>query len=117
MREGTEKAVNGGALPAWFGRGGQLKCAALNGEGGIGRNDIDVVGRDLSPILNLLDGHLRIQVLKDSGIQAVVCLVATDDEAYTYNKRVNRLAIIQEHRMILTALQKGVSEERLARAS
>ncbi len=46
----------------------------------------------------------------------MVCLVATDDEAYTYNKRVNRLAIIQEHRMILTALQKGVSEERLARA-
>jgi hypothetical protein len=37
-------------------------------------------------------------------------------EAYTYNKRVNRIAIIQEHKMILTALQKGVPEERLARA-
>jgi ParB-like chromosome segregation protein Spo0J len=77
-----------------------------------------VVARDVEDpeVFHLLDGHLRIQVLKDSGIQAVVCLVATDDEAYTYNKRVNRLAIIQEHRMILTALQKGVSEERLARA-
>jgi hypothetical protein len=45
-----------------------------------------------------------------------VCLVATDDEAFTYNKRVNRLAIIQEHKMIMTAIEKGVPEERLARA-
>jgi len=45
-----------------------------------------------------------------------VCLVATDDEAFTYNKRLNRIAIIQEHRMILNVVRKGVSEERLARA-
>ena len=45
-----------------------------------------------------------------------MCLVATDDEAFTYNKRVNRLAIIQEHKMIMTAIAKGVPEERLARA-
>jgi hypothetical protein len=64
----------------------------------------------------LLDGHIRIEVLKEQGISAVVCLVATDDEAYTYNRRINRLAIIQEHRMILTAIEKGVPEERLARA-
>jgi hypothetical protein len=42
--------------------------------------------------------------------------VATDDEAITYNKRISRMAIIQEHKMILKALEKGVSEERLARA-
>lgn len=65
---------------------------------------------------HLLDGHLRIQILKEQGIGAVVCLVSTDDEAYTYNKRVNRLAIIQEHKMILKAIEKGVPEERLARA-
>lgn len=65
---------------------------------------------------HLLDGHLRIEVLKELGIEAVVCLISTDDEAYTYNKRINRLAIIQEHRMILTAIDRGVSEERLARA-
>ncbi len=65
---------------------------------------------------HLLDGHLRIEVLKDDGISAVVCLISTEDEAYTYNKRVNRLAIIQEHRMIMTAIERGVSEERLARA-
>jgi hypothetical protein len=52
---------------------------------------------------HLLDGHLRIEVLKDEGISAVVCLISTEDEAYTYNKRINRLAIIQEHRMIMTA--------------
>src|SRR6202035_4215395 len=34
----------------------------------------------------LLDGHLRIDVLKDLGETVVVCLVSTDDEAFTYNK-------------------------------
>lgn len=77
-----------------------------------------VVARDAKDpnLFHLLDGHLRVQICKDEGIQALVCLVATDDEAFTYNKRVNRLAIIQEHRMILTAIEKGVPEERLARA-
>src|SRR5205085_739447 len=64
----------------------------------------------------LLDGHLRIDVLKDMGETEVTCLVSTDDEAFTYNKRVNRLAIIQEHRMILKAVQRGVPEDRIARA-
>jgi hypothetical protein len=40
-------------------------------------------------------------VLKDRG--SALCLICTDDEVYTYNKRTNRLAIIQEHRMIITA--------------
>ena len=31
------------------------------------------------------------------GETEVTCLISTDDEAFTYNKRVNRLAIIQEH--------------------
>ncbi len=64
----------------------------------------------------LLEGHLRIDVLKDLGHTDVVCLVSTDDEAFTYNKRVNRLAIIQEHKMILKAIERGVSEERIAKA-
>lgn len=65
---------------------------------------------------HLLDGHIRIDALRSQGETEVVCLVATDDEAFTYNKRVSRIAIIQEHRMILNAIRKGVSEERLARA-
>ena len=64
----------------------------------------------------LLDGHLRIDVLKGMGETDVVCLVSTDDEAFTYNKRVNRIAMIQEHRMILKAVERGVSEERIAKS-
>lgn len=64
----------------------------------------------------LLDGHLRIDVLKDMGETDVTCLISTDDEAFTYNKRVNRLAIIQEHKMILKAVERGVPEDRIAKA-
>jgi len=64
----------------------------------------------------LLDGHLRIMALKELGIEHVSCLISTDDEAYTYNKYINRLSAIQEHRMIVKALQSGVSEEKLASA-
>ena len=32
----------------------------------------------------LLDGHVRLQVLKDLGQTHAPCLIATDDEAYTY---------------------------------
>jgi hypothetical protein len=33
-------------------------------------------------------------------------LIADDDEAFTYNKRVNRLATIQEHYMIVKAIER-----------
>lgn len=65
---------------------------------------------------NLLEGHVRLAILLERGETEVVCLVALEDEAFTYNKRVSRMATIQEHRMILNAVKKGVSEERLARA-
>jgi ParB-like chromosome segregation protein Spo0J len=64
----------------------------------------------------LLDGHLRIMALKELGVERVSCLISTDDETYTYNKYINRLSAIQEHRMIVKAVQSGVSEEKLARA-
>jgi ParB-like chromosome segregation protein Spo0J len=64
----------------------------------------------------LLDGHVRLAILKDLGQLDTRCLVAADDEAFTYNKRVNRLATVQEHFMIVRALERGVSEEKLARA-
>jgi ParB-like chromosome segregation protein Spo0J len=64
----------------------------------------------------LLDGHVRLAILKDLGQAETRCLVAADDEAFTYNKRVNRLATVQEHFMIVRALERGVSEEKLARA-
>lgn len=36
-------------------------------------------------------------------------------KSFTYNKRVNRLATIHEHHMIVRALERGVPEEKLAR--
>jgi len=64
----------------------------------------------------LLDGHVRMVVLRDLGHDTAPCLMATDDEAYTYNNRVNRLSTIQEHLMIRRAVDRGVSPERLAKA-
>jgi hypothetical protein len=64
----------------------------------------------------LLDGHLRVAALKELGKREVTCLLSSDDEAYTFNKHTNRLPPIQENRMICRALERGVSEEKLAKA-
>ena len=86
--------------------------------GDVGIIEPPVVARDPTDAgkFLLLDGHLRLEVLKDMGETNVVCLVSTDDEAFTYNKRVNRLAIIQEHKMVLKAVERGVPEQRIAKA-
>ncbi len=62
----------------------------------------------------LLDGHLRFEALKALGVVDAICIVATDDEGFTYNRQVNRVSAIQEHRMILAAINKRVSAERIA---
>jgi ParB-like chromosome segregation protein Spo0J len=72
-------------------------------------------GKDAGPYM-LVDGHLRHAALLDLGKRETSCLIADDDEAFTYNKRVNRLATIQEHYMIVKAIERGVSEEKLAKA-
>ncbi|MHB1958098.1 MAG: plasmid partitioning protein RepB C-terminal domain-containing protein [Acidobacteriaceae bacterium] len=65
----------------------------------------------------LLDGALRFDILKTQAPGTEVrCLLATDDESYNYNKRVNYLPPIAEHSMILKALANGVTEERIAEA-
>jgi ParB-like chromosome segregation protein Spo0J len=64
----------------------------------------------------LLDGHMRHAALTDIAAKEVRCLIAEDDEAYTYNKRINRLATVQEHFMIVRAIDQGVSEDKLAKA-
>lgn len=64
----------------------------------------------------LLDGHLRLEALRAMGADTVVCLVSTDDEAFTYNKHISRLSPIQEHRMILEAIKRGVPESKIAQA-
>ena len=42
--------------------------------------------------------------------------MSKDDEAFTYNKHVNRLSNVQEHKMIVKAIERGVTPERLAKA-
>jgi ParB-like chromosome segregation protein Spo0J len=64
----------------------------------------------------LLDGHIRLIALQELNRSEVPCLVATDDESYTYNSRINRLSSIQEHYMIRRAIKRGVTPERLAKA-
>lgn len=64
----------------------------------------------------LLDGHLRLVALRELGRAEAMCLVATDDEAYTYNNRLNRLASVQEHLMIGRAIERGVPPLLLAKA-
>jgi hypothetical protein len=64
----------------------------------------------------LLDGHLRIEALKDMGENEVQCLLSTDDEGVTYNKHVSHLSIVQEHKMIMKNIERGVSEARIAKA-
>jgi hypothetical protein len=84
----------------------------------VGLVEPPVVARDPHEvgIFLLLDGHLRIEVLKELGASEVECLVSTDDEAFTFNKRISRLAAIQEHKMIVRALERGVSDEKIAKA-
>ncbi len=64
----------------------------------------------------LLDGHMRVEALKELGETEVTCLISTDDEAFTYNKHINRLSTVQEHRMILRAIERGVPEAKIAAA-
>ncbi len=64
----------------------------------------------------ILDGHARAEALREAGLTEAPCLIATQDEGYTYNKKVSRIAPIQANRMILKALNAGVPEERIAKA-
>jgi len=64
----------------------------------------------------LLDGHIRMLALRQLAFIDSPCFVATDDESYTYNNRINRLSTIQEHFMIRRAVDRGVKPEKLAKA-
>jgi len=64
----------------------------------------------------LLDGHVRLRALRELGRPEAVCLVATNDDAFTYNDKISRVAPIQEHRMIMRAVEQGVTPEQIARS-
>ncbi|QZY64074.1 ParB N-terminal domain-containing protein [Providencia rettgeri] len=63
----------------------------------------------------LLDGHLRLLALKNLGKVDTMCLISTDDESFTYNKQINRLTTIQEHKMLVKAIERGVPTELIAK--
>lgn len=63
----------------------------------------------------LLDGHLRLHALKALGATEALCLLSIDDEGFTYNRQINRLTPVQEHKMILTAVRKGISPTLIAK--
>lgn len=64
----------------------------------------------------LIDGNTRFAILKSRGVAEVACILAADDEAYTYNRRVSYVPPIAQHFMLLKVLENGVSEERVAAA-
>ena len=63
----------------------------------------------------VLDGHKRLDVRGTLGVKQIPCIISTDDESYTYNKRVNYLSPVSEHQMILRALEHN-TEETVAKA-
>ncbi len=88
-------------------------CASIKDIGLI--EPLSVTAADKTSGLHLLlDGHVRLIALAELGYEAAPCLVATDDEAVTYNSRVNRLSTIEEHRMIRRAIDRGVPADHLA---
>jgi ParB-like chromosome segregation protein Spo0J len=64
----------------------------------------------------LLDGHMRLKALRELGRTKAFCLVSTTNDAYTYNDKVNRIPLIQEHNMIREAVKRGAAPERIAKA-
>ena len=64
----------------------------------------------------LLEGHVRLEILKSLGFKEAKCLLSTDDEAYTYNRHVNHIPAIAQHFMLLEALKNGLTEQRIASA-
>lgn len=64
----------------------------------------------------VLDGRKRLDILREGKLtKQVECLIAKEDEAYSYNRRVNYLSPVGEHQMILRALAHN-TENRIAEA-
>lgn len=64
----------------------------------------------------LLDGHMRLKALHELGATEAFCLIASTDDAFTYNDKVNRLSLIQEHAMIVRAIEHGVTPDQISKA-
>lgn len=92
----------------------QIRCS-IEDVGVIEPLSVTVSDTDTGQYL-LLDGHVRLMAMRELGFEQAPCLLAKDDEAYTYNSKINRLSTLQETRMLQEAVAKGVSMAHLARA-
>ncbi|MDB6095548.1 MAG: ParB-like nuclease [Verrucomicrobia bacterium] len=63
----------------------------------------------------LLDGHMRLKALRELGEREANCMIATEDDSFTYNDKISRINAIGEHRMIMKTIAQGVSAEDVAR--
>jgi hypothetical protein len=59
---------------------------------------------------------MRLKALQELKRTEAVCLIAKDKDVLTYNSKVNRLSVIQEHAMIRRALDLGVTDDQIAQA-
>jgi hypothetical protein len=59
----------------------------------------------------LVNGHMRYYAMKELEMTSADCIIANDDEGFTYNARISRLPAIQEHKMISRAVKNGASLE------
>src|ERR1700723_464245 len=55
----------------------------------------------------LVDGNTRFSILKSKGTTEVPCIVAMDDEAYTYNRRVSHVPPIPSISCYCACLKMG----------
>ena len=69
---------------------------------------------DDGKVMKIIDGHLRVEALKHLNVRKAVCIISTVDDSYTPNKQVNRITVIEEHRMIKKAIKSNVSLEKLS---
>ena len=99
-------------IPAVFGSRKFLQIVASIAA--IGLVEPLVVIRDKDKDFRVLDGRLRVEAMRRLQIGEALCLVATDDETYTYNKHINKLTAAQDSRMIARAIERGVPRERIA---
>lgn len=64
----------------------------------------------------ILDGHIRFYALKELNQQYVYCIIANDDERYTFDAQINNLSTFQKAAMISKAVKSNVPLERIAAA-
>ena len=64
----------------------------------------------------ILDGHVRFYALRELKQKYVYCIIANDNERYTFDAQINNLNTFQKAAMIAKAVRNHVSVKRIASA-